>query len=43
MRNKKKKKKMKNNVPRVRIELTTYRFLTSDHEIDALPTVLTWH
>ena len=32
---------MKNNVPRVRIELTTFKFLTSDHETDALPTALT--
>ena len=44
MRNKKEKKKeMKNNVPRVRIELTTFRFLTSDYETDALPTALTRH
>ena len=40
---KKKKKGMKNNVPRVRIELTTFRFLTSDYETDALPTALTRH
>lgn len=34
---------MKNNMPRVRIELTTFRFLTLDYETDALPTALTRH
>ena len=43
LRNKKKKKGLKSNVPRVRIELTTFRFLTSDYETDALPTALTRH
>ena len=30
-------------MPRVRIELTTFRFLISDYETDALPTALTRH
>ena len=33
----------KTEVPRVRIELTTFRFLISDYETDALPTALTRH
>ena len=40
MREKGKKKKI---VPRVRIELTTFRCLLYDYETDALPTALTRH
>ena len=38
-----KKKKKKKFVPRVRIELTTFRYLLCDYETDALPTALTRH
>ena len=37
------KKKKKKFVPRVRIELTTFRYLLCDYETDALPTALTRH
>ena len=36
-------KKRKKIVPRVRIELTTFRCLLYDYETDALPTALTRH
>ena len=36
-------KKRKKIVPRVRIELTTFRCLMYDYETDALPTALTRH
>ena len=37
------KKMKKKIVPRVRIELTTFRCLLYDYETDALPTALTRH
>ena len=37
------KKMKKKIVPRVRIELTTFRCLLCDYETDALPTALTRH
>ena len=37
------KKNEKKIVPRVRIELTTFRCLMYDYETDALPTALTRH